>query len=160
MPETWCPISGQSAWFPFAINDQLLFHATIYHWAMHFADTANDGMFASHPGVMRHKLIAIRMINDKLSDPVEAVKDESLGAVVAIINTEISYGSAEESARHMAGLRAMIKMRGGIETIGNGIAGLLQRLVGWTDLNYAELHGLPLSCVSPLSHSTLPDSSE
>jgi hypothetical protein len=144
MPETWCPVSGQSAWFPFAINDQLLFHATIYNWAVHFADAANDGMFASHPGVMRHKLIAIRMINDKLSDPVEAVRDESLGAVVAIINAEIAYGSAEESARHMAGLRAMIKMRGGIETIGNGIAGLLQRLVGWTDLNYAELHGLPL----------------
>jgi hypothetical protein len=144
MPESWCPVSGQSAWFPFAVNDQLLFHATLYNWAMHFADAANDGMFAHHPGVMRHKLVAIHMINEKLSDPVEAVRDESLGAVAAIINAEIAYGSAKESARHMAGLRAMIKMRGGIETIGDGIGGLLQRLVGWTDLNYAELHNLPL----------------
>jgi hypothetical protein len=144
MPESWCPISGQSAWFPFAVNDQLLFHATLYNWAMHFADAANDGTFAGHPSVMRHKLVAIRMINEKLSDPVEAVRDESLGAVVAIINAEVAYGSAEESARHMAGLRAMIKMRGGIETIGDGMGGLLQRLVGWTDLNYAELHSLPL----------------
>jgi hypothetical protein len=44
----------------------------------------------------------------------------------------------------MAGLRAMIDMRGGIEMLGDGIGGLLQRLVGWTDLNYAELHNAPL----------------
>jgi hypothetical protein len=144
MPESWCPVSGQSAWFPFAINDQLLFHATMYNWTMHFADAAHGGSFASHPGNMRHKLIAIHMINEKLSDPVEAVRDENLGAVVAIINAEVAYGSAEESERHMAGLRAMVDMRGGIETLGDGIGGLLQRLVGWTDLNYAELHGGPL----------------
>jgi hypothetical protein len=144
MPESWCPVSGQSAWFPFAVNDQLLFHATLYNWAMHFANAANDEAFARHPGVMRHKLIAIHMINEKLSDPVEAVRDESLGAVVAIINAEVAHGSAEESARHMTGLRAMINMRGGIETLSDGIGGLLQRLVGWTDLNYAELHSAPL----------------
>jgi hypothetical protein len=144
MSESWCPVSGQSAWFPFAVNDQLLFHATLYNWAMHFADAADDGAFAGHPSIMRHKLVAIHMINEKLSDPLEAVRDESLGAVVAIINVEIAYGSAEDSARHMAGLRAMIGMRGGIETLGDGIGGLLQRLVGWTDLNYAELHSAPL----------------
>ena len=144
MPESWCPVSGQSAWFPFAINDQLLFHATLYNWAMHFADATHDGSFARHPGIMRHKLNAIHMINEKLSDPVEAVRDENLGAVVAIINVEVAYGSAKESERHMAGLRAMVDMRGGIETLGDGIGGLLQRLVGWTDLNYAELHGAPL----------------
>ena len=144
MPESWCPISGQSAWFPFAVNDQLLFHATMYNWAMHFADAANDEAFARHPGIMRHKLTAIHMINEKLFDPTEAVRDESLGAVVAIVNVEVAYGSAEESARHMAGLRAMVDMKGGIETLGDGIGGLLQRLVGWTDLNYAELHSAPL----------------
>ena len=144
MPESWCPVSGQSAWFPFAVNDQLLFHATLYNWAMHFADATHDMSFAAHPGIMRHKLIAIHMINEKLSDPVEAVRDENLGAVVAIINVEVAYGSAEESKRHMAGLRTMVDMRGGIETLGDGIGGQLQRLVGWTDLNYAELHSVPL----------------
>ena len=94
MPESLCPISGQSAWFPFAVNDQLLFHATIYNWAMHFADAANDETFARHPGIMRHKLAAIHMINEKLSDSTEAVRDQSLGAVVAIINVEVAYGSA------------------------------------------------------------------
>ena len=144
MPPSWCPISGQSAWFPSAVNDQLLFHATMYNWAMHFADAANDEAFARQPGIMRHKLTAIHMINEILFDPAEAVRDESLGAVVAIINVEVAYGSAEESARHMAGLRAMVDMRGGIETLSDGIGGLLQRLVGWTDLNYAELHNAPL----------------
>jgi hypothetical protein len=144
MSESWCPISGQSAWFLFAINDELLFHATLYNWAMHFADAANDRSFASQPGIMRHKLTAIHMINEKLSDPVEAVRDESLGAVVAIINAEVAHGSAEESERHMVGLRAMVDMRGGIETLCHGIGGLLQRLIGWTDLNYAELHSTPL----------------
>ena len=144
MPPSWCPINGQSAWFPSAVNDQLLFHATMYNWAMHFADAANDEAFARHPGIMRHKLTAIRMINEILFDPTEAVRDESLGAVVAVVSVEVAYGSAEESARHMAGLRAMVNMRGGIETLGDGIGGLLQRLVGWTDLNYAELHNTPL----------------
>jgi hypothetical protein len=142
--ESWCPVNGQSAWFSFAVHDQLLFHATLYNWAVHFADAAHDRSFATHPGIMRHKLIAIHMINEKLSDPVEAVRDESLGAVVTIINAEIAYGSAEESESHMAGLRAMVDMRGGVETLGDGIGGLLQRLIDWTDLNYAELRSAPL----------------
>ncbi len=139
-PDSWCPVSAQTAWFPFAINDQLLFHATMYNWIMHFADV-NKGFLEANPGITRHKLTAIHMINERLSDPVEAIKDESLGAVVAVVNAEIAYGSPQDSAKHMAGLQAMVLLRGGIETLADGIGGLLQRLVGWTDLNYAELSG-------------------
>lgn len=143
VPESWCPVSGQSAWFPFAMNDVLLFHATMYNWAMHFNDMV-ERFLEDNPGVMQHKFIAIHMINERLSDPVAAVRDENLAAVAAVVNVEIAYGSAEASAKHMAGLQAMVQLRGGIEMLGDGIGGLLQRLVGWTDLNYAELFREPL----------------
>ncbi len=32
----WCPVSGQSLWAPFAMSDKLVFHATMYSWAIHF----------------------------------------------------------------------------------------------------------------------------
>jgi hypothetical protein len=30
--DSWCPVNGRGVWFAFALQDELLFHATIYHW--------------------------------------------------------------------------------------------------------------------------------
>ena len=142
-PLSWCPVNGQSLWFPYAMNDPLLFHATMYNFSMHFNNVVPD-FIDLNPGVLVHKQQAILMINDRISDPIEAVKDENVASVVAMVCIEIAYGSAEDAAKHMKGLAALIDMRGGIESLKSGIGGLLQRLTGWTDLNYAELFNTPL----------------
>ena len=141
--QSWCPIGGQSAWFGVSITDETLFHATMYNYMMHVVSSAQD-IPEQYPNIVEHKLAAIHSINERLSNPVAAIEDNNLAAVVAIVNAEVTFGSAEDATKHMTGLSALVDMRGGIENLGSGIGGLLQRVIGWTDLNYAELWGQPL----------------
>jgi hypothetical protein len=30
--DSWCPVNGRGVWFAFALQNELLFHATMYHW--------------------------------------------------------------------------------------------------------------------------------
>ncbi len=84
------------------------------------------------------------MINEKLNDNGGFVTDETLAAVAAIVNIEISFGSREDARKHMKGLETLVEMKGGIERLKGSFEGVLQRFVGWNDLNYAELFGSQL----------------
>ena len=139
----WCPTNGQGPWFRQALQDPRLFHATIYNRAMHFAN-AYPGFIERNPEVIQHKIKAIHMINSALSNPELSTTDSNIGAVVAIVAAEIAHGSVEEASRHMAGLHAMVAARGGLDLIGDGIGGMLQRQIRWTDLICAELFSQPL----------------
>lgn len=60
------------------------------------------------------------------------------------MNVEMSFSGRDEAKKHMSGLEMMINMRGGIEKIKGIIGGVLQRLIGWNDLIFAELFGVQL----------------
>lgn len=34
--DSWCPVNGRGVWFTFALRNELLFHATMYHWGEFF----------------------------------------------------------------------------------------------------------------------------
>lgn len=138
--ESWCPVNGRGVWFSYAIRDELLFHATMYHWGVHFSTKINDFYF-NNPEILVHKLSSFRMINERLGSGEETVTHETLAAVAAIVNVEISFGSREEAKKHMRGLETMIEMKGGIEMLTGSMGGVLQRFIGWNDLNYSELSG-------------------
>lgn len=62
----------------------------------------------------------IAMINDSMSDPKMRVADETIIAVLHVLNSEI-MGCNDKSMRvHQAGLQAMVKERGGLEKLGAG----------------------------------------
>jgi Fungal specific transcription factor domain len=137
---SWCPINAQGPWFAFAMRDELMFHVTLYHWLLKFNDRANT-FLTRHPRYMKHKLAAIRLVNQRLTDPIEATKDESLAAVTALASAETGFGTKEEAKHHMDGLEILVEMRGGIECLEGIMEGVLQNFIAWNDLTYSELSG-------------------
>lgn len=179
--DSWCPVNGSGVWFGFALKDELLFHATIYHWGesspldlaegvrifacvllyvpmavdqttgMHFMRT-NVNFLLKNPETTDHKLASFRIINQQLSIINGTVRDETMAAVAAIVDVEMSFGSRDEAKKHMSGLETMVNMRGGIENIKESINGVLQRLIGWNDLKFAELFGVQLTFTKDCTH--------
>ena len=89
---------------------------------------------------LRHK--AITSINDRLSEPNISTDDQTIAAVFCMSILESVYGDTSSYNIHMSGLEKMVRMRGGVESLGLG--GLLARMVVWLDFNHSKLHGTPL----------------
>lgn len=85
---SWCPVSPQSGWFAFAITDPALFHGTLFHWAAHKANAGN-GIDRDSPEILAHKLEAMRLVNERLGDPEQELKDETIAAVACLANVEV-----------------------------------------------------------------------
>lgn len=141
----WCPINGQGLWPQFAYSDQLVFHATMYSFGMHFKCRTQPGVTIppldpeTDTRIIQHKLAAISLINDRLSDERQAVSDACIAAVATLTNIALVLDSHEEAKKHMQGLYAVIQMRGGLLSLGDGVQTHLQRLISFNDLAYSEL---------------------
>ena len=82
---------------------------------------------------------ALREINNALKHSTRATTDALIGAVAKMAAYESIFGDSEVSAAHMKGLQKMLKMRGGLGTL--GLNGLLERMCVWIDLNAAHITG-------------------
>lgn len=141
----WCPVSGQSLWSPFALSDELAFSATMYSWSMGVGSRLL-GKDAStwleiNPEIMQYRLSTISLVNTRISNPDEAVKDETIAAVTMVTNLELLYGTREAASQHMNGLKALVDMRGGSISFVTPLQLLLQRLLSWVDIVYSEIFG-------------------
>ena len=140
----WCPVSGHSLWSKFTITDELIFHTSLYTWAVHFArrfvheDT--DEWLLKHR-LLEHKIAALHLINERLAEEAEATSDATLAAVGALTVLEVLYGSRAESEKHMDGLVAIVNLRGGINTLHTGPQLLIQRLATWSDMIAVRRYG-------------------
>ena len=83
---------------------------------------------------------ALTEINIALRDPKRATSDAIIGAVMKMAAYEAVFGDSAVFSAHMQGLSLMLKMRGGLGTL--GLDGLLERMVVWIDLNAAFICGL------------------
>ena len=140
----WCPVSGQSLWSKFAITDELVFHASLYTWAIHFArrfvrEDTDEWLLKHH--LLEHKIAALHLINERLAEETEAYSDGTLAAVGALTTLEVMYGSRAESEKHMEGLVAIVNLRGGIDTLNTGPQLLIQRLITWSDMIAVRRYG-------------------
>jgi hypothetical protein len=135
----WCPINGQSSWPSFAISDQLVFHATLFSWGMHFRHRRPVPDPREDMKTLRHKGAAISLINSRLSDSNQAANDETVAAVAALTNIALVFDSYSEASKHMAGLWAIVQMRGGLASLKSSVQQHLQRLISWDDLIYSEV---------------------
>lgn len=144
----WCPINGQNLWPEFALSDELVFSATLFSWGTSFHHRLTGQQASSfienNPGIIRHKLSTISMVNRRVSEPALAVKDETIAAVVALTNLELLFGDRSVAAHHMKGLKTLVTMRGGYPTFVTDSQLLVRRLISSTDLMYSELFRVPL----------------
>ncbi|KAF2482383.1 hypothetical protein BDY17DRAFT_324669 [Neohortaea acidophila] len=85
------------------------------------------------------KARALSEINTALTNHQGTITDAMVGAVAKMAAYEAIFGDSEVFAAHMKGLQMMLKLRGGLGTL--GLDGLLERMVVWIDLNAAHLTG-------------------
>ncbi|KUJ13371.1 uncharacterized protein LY89DRAFT_721396 [Mollisia scopiformis] len=115
-------------WFHQALEDQLLLEATLHNAAVHL-----DGLYKRQASTqaLRHKANTIRLVNECLKSP-DGVSDSIIGAVVLMAWTANYNGNLPEMQLHLDGLARMVRIRGGLKTLGLG--GLLHALVTRLDL--------------------------
>ncbi|EME48466.1 hypothetical protein DOTSEDRAFT_18997 [Dothistroma septosporum NZE10] len=84
---------------------------------------------------------ALKEINASLTDFQTSLTDAMIMAVADMAAYVSIYGDWAVFAAHMRGLQKMIKLRGGLSTL--GLNGLLERMVVSIDLNACHLTSVP-----------------
>ena len=126
------------SWFPLAMTEAATMYAVLLMGASHYS-IVNPSK-AALVDLLYLKARALSEINAALADPKRATSDAMIGAVVKMAAYEAVFGESHVFAAHMKGLQLILKMRGGLATL--GLNGLLERMVVWIDLNAAHLTGL------------------
>lgn len=96
---TLIPVNPKDKWFNFAISDEALFHATMLHAAGHNAMLAGNTDLADP---FQLKLEAIRLVNERLGDPVRSISDLTIGAVACLVMFEVCTPPQQLSLSHAA----------------------------------------------------------
>jgi hypothetical protein len=126
------------AWFTSSLRTPLLFHALIYVGSNHLDFMRWSNIFPNAPEPLSHKLIVIQKLNQALSDPHQALRDEIILAIL-ILASEVfiskkgngspfnsplrslrwlnMYGNYKPVPQHVKALADIITMRGGLETL-------------------------------------------
>jgi len=85
-------VDPDDKWFSYSVTDPALFHSAMLHSAAHNAMLAGNTDLADPVSL---KWEAIKLVNDRLGDPVLGLSDVTIGAVVALLLFEV--GIAEYS---------------------------------------------------------------
>lgn len=125
-------------WFPLAMEEPSTMYAVLLMAASHYC--AINPHSANLIDLLYLKSKALTEINNALRDPKRATSDAVIGAVMKMAAYEAVFGDSAVFSAHMKGLSLMLKMRGGLATL--GLDGLLERMVVWIDLNAAFICGL------------------
>lgn len=115
-------------WLSAAIANPTLFNTTLYVAAIHDA-----GLHGCRDTVesLFYKAQTIRVLNEALRNPAQAVSDETLSAVLLLTHIVSIIGKPEEVETHLNGLRKMIDLRGGIQTF--SVAGVFLHMLCTTN---------------------------
>lgn len=125
-------------WFPLAMEEPSTMYAVLLMAASHYCAVSPTS--ANLIDLLYLKSRALNEINKALRDPKRATTDAVIGAVMKMAAYEAVFGDSAVFSAHMKGLSLMLKMRGGLGTL--GLDGLLERMVVWIDLNAAFICGL------------------
>lgn len=125
-------VNPEGSWYSFAVTDAGLLHAMLSLVALHY--DLGHHMEVSFESAY-HQTEAIRLVNERLSDPEAQLTDALIGSVAILANFETMNGTAESAAIHMNGLERMTVLRGGLQGFGKNR--VLQRVLTWTDFCYS-----------------------
>ncbi|KAE8451943.1 hypothetical protein EG329_002784 [Mollisiaceae sp. DMI_Dod_QoI] len=117
--------------FAWAATDAALLHASLVLAGKHWTFLGGSKRLIEST-LYYHKMEAIRLLNERLADPVNSVSDGTVGAVGVLIFVECLDGSREAASVHLDGLEKMVQMRGDLYS--PSMSGLLQRMIFLADL--------------------------
>ncbi|KAL2826731.1 hypothetical protein BJY01DRAFT_241301 [Aspergillus pseudoustus] len=135
----------QTLWLQGAMSDPGLFHATLYAGASHFDLSRGERQSSI---TLYHQAEAIRLINERLSDPKAAVDDRTLVAVTPLALFADLNGDRAAADIHREGLRKLVQMRGGLDRL--GFEGLTSVLIQMNNIIYNIAFDLPPESLIPL----------
>jgi hypothetical protein len=99
-----------------AVHDPTPEHAILGFMLAHMARCRGE----DEPRLaMVHKHKACQLITNRLADPIEAITDGSIGAIVNLAAFELADCNAEKYATHMSGIGQVLRSRGGMATLSN-----------------------------------------
>ncbi len=133
----------RTKWFPLAMQDAASFSVIILLAASHYSSIRGSFQHASYLLDLKQK--AIKAINAALKDEDGAYTDGTIGAVAKLASYEAMFGDQATYNIHMSGLTRMVRLRGGLTSL--GLEGLLARICLWIDFNASYLHNIPLHFV-------------
>ncbi|MCJ1474952.1 hypothetical protein MMC13_003612 [Lambiella insularis] len=97
-----------------AVHDPTPVHVILGFTLAHIAQLHGTN---EPPLAIEHKQQALKLIKERMEDPVEAVNDGSIGSVVNIVGYELVDSNPQGFATHMTGIFRMSKERGGMATM-------------------------------------------
>ncbi|KFY79004.1 hypothetical protein V499_01954 [Pseudogymnoascus sp. VKM F-103] len=122
----------------YAVHCTAFEHALIDHCMMNglflaacrsLANQTHEGVYASQ--ALRYKGACIRSVAKAIEDEGDSVSDATVAKVLFLASDEFHTGNLNGAKSHTKAIGDMVKMRGGVETL--GLEGLLQQLVLWND---------------------------
>jgi len=142
------------AWFAASLTYPFLFHALVFAGSIHLDFMRYSTIYPNPPVVLSHKLIVIQQLNNILSDPKEASRDEVILAILILATHEARaesearvkpfksplmsaqwlnmYGNIQYVPEHMMAVLRLIAMRGGLGNL--KLHGLAEIIVAYAIL--------------------------
>lgn len=101
-------------WVPLSIKDPLLLQIVLYTASCFLNETGRIPKML----VWAYKGGVHRMLNDHLSAPKTQISDVAIMGASQMVMDSWYWGTTDELMAHMAGLKTMVKMRGGFQDMG------------------------------------------
>lgn len=73
---------------------------------------------------------SVSLVRQKVADPASVLQDETLDAIITLAAIEYGKGNTDVSALHIDGVKRLVQLRGGINTV-KRISPLTARMVAW-----------------------------
>lgn len=116
------------SWWPLALGDPALFHVSLQTACLDQEVSAQRGFQTSN------LLMAdsVALLRRKVEDTSLAVQDGTMNSVITLAAIEFGKGNVKVGEMHVAGLRRLVALRGGINSV-RQTSPLTARMVSWYD---------------------------
>ncbi|KAH8896885.1 hypothetical protein GQ53DRAFT_680615, partial [Thozetella sp. PMI_491] len=117
------------SWWPRALEDPALFHVSLQTASL-------DDELRSQNGFPISELLmadSVSLVRRKIEDASSAFQDETLNSVVTLAAIEHGKGNVQTSRMHIEGIKRIVDVRGGIDTLKRS-SPLTARMVSWVSM--------------------------
>ncbi|KAJ5762484.1 uncharacterized protein N7511_005866 [Penicillium nucicola] len=117
------------SWWPLALGDPALFHVSLQTACLDEELLAQKG-FQSSEVLMAD---SVTLLRSKIEDISLAVQDGTMNSVITLATIEFGKGNTEISEMHVNGVRRLVNMRGGINSV-RQTSPLTARMICWVSM--------------------------
>ncbi|KAJ5102021.1 hypothetical protein NUU61_004243 [Penicillium alfredii] len=117
------------SWWPLALGDPALFHVSLQTACLDEELLAQRGFQASE--ILMADSVAL--LRRKVGDASLAVQDGTMNSVITLAAIEFGKGNIKVSEMHVGGVKKLVDMRGGINSL-RQTSPLTARMVGWVSM--------------------------